>query len=59
MKMEVGVGNRQLESFLLSDFCLARLGTLNVPCRPARRSLGEVGRDGLIIGRHFSFSAGY
>jgi hypothetical protein len=26
---------------------------------PARRSLGEVGRDGLIIGRRFSFSAGY
>ena len=34
--------------------CLARLGTLNIPSRPARRSLGEVGRAGLIIGRRFS-----
>src|SRR5262249_21182967 len=30
--------------------CLAGLGTLNVASRPARRSLGEVGRDALIIG---------
>ena len=31
------------------DFCLARLGALNIPSR----------RDGLRIGRRFSFSAGY
>ena len=37
--------------------CLAGLGTLNIASRPARQSLGEVGRDALIIGRRFS--AGY
>ena len=34
-----------------AGFCLARLGTLNVPSRPARRSLGEVGRAGLFSKR--------
>jgi len=33
---------------------LVRLGRLNIPSRPARRSLGEVGRDALMIGRRFS-----
>jgi len=34
------------------------LGRLNIPSRSARRSLGEVGKDALIIGWRFSFSAG-
>jgi hypothetical protein len=33
--------------------CLARLDRLNIPSQPARRSLGEVGREALIIGRRF------
>jgi hypothetical protein len=42
---------------LENSSCLAGLDTLNRASRPARRSLGEVGRDDLIIGRRFS--AGY
>src|SRR6516162_10849023 len=40
----------KLPGALLAAVHVARLGRLNIPSRPARRSLGEVGRDALIIG---------